>query len=240
MSNRSWSGFFINLLGVILGIMLTFGGNTLWKRFEEKKKTNDMLILIRKELETNKEWFIHQEKTMMTDGHVYEKILNAKSDWSTIPADSLSYYYSRARHFEFNELTTTAWQIFHTTDISERLSDKELVIRLTDCYYWIGKIEELLMKNYWNIKVRIVAPELDPVSFFDAMMNDKAAVFFYTMMSPDNFALKSLFPHIYAIIDYTIMLLDKHGNYVYDMDDKDKAFEAYIEARVDSVLTNRQ
>ena len=38
MKINRWSGFFTNLLGVILGITLTFGVNSLWQKREEKKK----------------------------------------------------------------------------------------------------------------------------------------------------------------------------------------------------------
>jgi len=66
MNNKKiiWSGFLSNLLGVILGIVLTLGVSSLWQQREEKQRTKEILILVRNELETNKEWFKSQEKIM--------------------------------------------------------------------------------------------------------------------------------------------------------------------------------
>jgi uncharacterized membrane protein YccC len=66
MNNKKimWSGFLSNLLGVILGIVLTLGVSSLWQQREEKQRTKKILILVRNELETNKEWFKSQEKIM--------------------------------------------------------------------------------------------------------------------------------------------------------------------------------
>jgi len=60
MKKKDWKGFLINLTGVILGIMLTFGVNSLWQRREENKRTREMLILVRNELIDTKEWFQKQ------------------------------------------------------------------------------------------------------------------------------------------------------------------------------------
>ena len=65
-----WIGFFTNLLGVILGIILTFGVNYLWRRREEKKRTKDMLILVRNELINNKEILQLQENYLKKDGAI--------------------------------------------------------------------------------------------------------------------------------------------------------------------------
>ena len=236
MNKHLWTGFFMNLSGVVLGIILTFGGNSLWQKHEEKKKTREVLILVRKELNTNKEWFKHQERVMRTDSHVHKKILEANGNWKSFHADTLMYYYHRMLHFEITELTISAWQVFQNSDIIQGITDKELVIRLADCYFWIKKVEEMIMNNYWDGKSKAAISELDPHKFFDAVMDNRESVYFYNSMSSDQHSLWTLFPTIDAIIDYTIRLLDEHGDYRYDMDDKDEAFESFVNARVDSLL----
>ena len=235
--NKIWSGFLTNLLGVILGIVLTFGVSSLWQQCEEKKKTKEILILVRNELETNKEWFKIQEKIMRKDSYVYKKILESKSDWTSIPQDTLAVYLTRTVALEFSQLTTSAWHIFQNSDMIQKMTNKELIIRLTDCYYWINKIEELIMQQYWDNKKKAIPSEPDPYKYFDAILNNKTSVFFYTMMSSDTFSstIWNIFPWIDALIDYTIMILDKHGDYRYDMDEKDKELESFIDARMDSV-----
>jgi len=236
-----WKGFLINMLGVILAIVLTFGVNALWEKHVEKKKTKEMLILVRNELETNKKWFKNQEKAMKEDRYAFKKMLEAKDNWKSLPDDTLSTYISRTFFMPFSQLSHSAWQIFQNSDIIQKMTDKELVIRLTECYFFINKIEEILTKQYWDKKMNVIVAEPDPNIFFDALMNNKETVFFYTLMSSENLSsnILSVFPVIDAIINYNILLLDKHGNYRYDMDEKDNEYESFIEASIDSVLQKK-
>ena len=237
IEKKLWIGFFMNLLGVVLGILLTFGVNSLYQKHEEKKKTKEILILVRNELQANKTWFTNQENSMRRDVSAYKKILKAEAEnsWKSIPEDTLKAYFFQTQSLEFAQLTTSAWQIFQNADIIQKMTDKELIIRLTDCYYWIGKIQDLIQTQYWNNKMSAIVPEVDTHKYFDALMNKKEAVFFYTKMSSEDFDIWNIFPFIDAIIDYTIVLLDNHGDYKYDMTEKDAEINSYIESRVDSV-----
>ena len=236
--NKMWSGFLTNLLGVILGIVLTFGGNALWQQREEKKRTKEMLILVRNELETNKKWFKGQEDAMKADCYVYRKVLEIK-DWKAIPEDTLHRYIYRIAYLQFEQLTFSAWEIFKNSEMIQKMTDKELVIRLTDCYFWIKKMEEHISKEYWDRKVKAVAFELEPYKYFDDVMSNKESVAFYTVMSSETFFFLPIFASIEAIIDYTIMVLDKRGDYRYNMEEKDAEFESFIESKIDSVLRNQ-
>ena len=233
--NEVWYGFLMNLLGIILGILLTFGVNALYQKREENKRIKEMLVLIRNELMTNKEYFKNQERIMRKDSYAYGKILEAKNDWKAVPEDTLKEYLNRTMYLEFGQLTSSAWQIFQNSEIIQKLEDKELIIRLTDCYFWIETIQDNIKAEYWNEKRLAVASEVDMYKYFDALMNRKETVFFYTMVSSKDFTNWNLFTFIDAIIDYTITLLDSHGNYVYDMGEKDKEFELFIQSKMDSV-----
>jgi len=241
-SAEKWSGFFLNLLGIILGISLTFGGNALWEKRAEKKKTKEMLILVRNELKDSKNWFKKQEKDIRKDGYVYKKILEAKDNLKSIPEDTLGAYISRISHINVSQLTSTAWQIFQNSEIIQKMSNKELLIRLTDCYIFINTINESIIKDYWNTKKKIMSLSMeadDLHDFFDAVLKNTEFAFFYTMFSLDTVSLWDVFPKIDAVLDYTIMLLDKHGNYKYNMEEKDNELRSFVEARVDSVRNSR-
>ena len=237
--NKAWSGFLTNLLGVILGIVLTFGGNALWQQHEENKRTKEILILVRNELETNKKWFQGQENAMRADCYVYKKALEIK-DWETIPIDTLHRYIYRMAYLQFEELTFSAWEVFKNSEMIQKMTDKELVIRLTDCYFWIKKMEDHINKEYWDRKVKALSFELEPISYFNDVVNNRESLSFYTAMSSDTFIFWPIFATIEAIIDYTIMVLDKRGDYRYNMEEKDAEFESFIEMKIDSVLKNQR
>jgi hypothetical protein len=194
-----------------------------------------MLILIRNELKENKGWFKRQETFMKDDSRNYKKIVAIKSDWKSIPQDTLTIYLNQLCRMSLDQLTFSAWQIFQNSEMIQKMTDKELVIRLTDCYFWINHIKEFLIKEYWDTKRKVIPHEIDPYKFFDAVMSNKEAVVFYTAMSVDENQIWNLFPMIDGLIDYTMMLLDKRGDFRYDMDEKDIEINTYIEARIDSV-----
>ena len=233
-----WTGFLINMLGVILAIILTFGVNSIWQKQEEKKKTKEMLILVRNELKDNKEWFKSQEKMMRVDGYVYQKILEAKDDLTSIPADTLDKYIEDISQIAVSNLKTTAWQIFQNSEMIQKISNKELLIRLTDCYIGINTLHEFIMQNYWETKKKtflLMMEADDSHDFFNAILKNNEFAFFYTMFSLKQVSVWELFPSIDAAIDYTVMLLDKYGDFKYDMADLDDIFEKFIKNRVDSV-----
>jgi len=234
MKNNRWSGFFTNMLGVILGILLTFGVNSLWQKREEKQKTREILILVRHELELNKNWFINQEQIMRKDVYVYQKILEINNDWKSLHKDTLDAYISRTQYLEIHPLTTSAWQMFQNSEMTHKMTNKKIVIRLTECYYWINTLQELIKTEYWASKTKAIPAEIDPYKYFDAVMSNKESTFFYNFMITSN--IWNIFPLIDAVIEYTILLLDKYGDFQYDMYENDKEYESFVEERMNAAL----
>jgi hypothetical protein len=233
MENMMWSNFLTNLLGVILGILLTFGVNFLWRRREEKKRTKDMLILVRNELINNKELFKIQEDFLKKDGAVYQKILEAKNDLSSIPVDTLKTYHYQIQGINVNPLITSAWQIFQNSEMIQKMTNKEMVIRLTNCYATMVSWHDFIEKDYWEIKKKMFTFELDdPYRFFETVLKNSEIYNFLDSFSLDKEDKWNAFLVTDAMIDYTVMLLDKHGDYRYDMEEKDKEIAAYIEGRM--------
>jgi hypothetical protein len=234
---EAWKSFIINMLGVIFAIALTFGLNSLWQQHEEKKRLTEMLILVRNELEGNKEWFKRHEQNIMNDCRTYKKIMQANGDFTNIPRDTLKSYLNQILSWEDYIMTTTAWQIFQNSDIIQKMTNKDLVIRLTECYSIMAKIRETLNSEYWDKKKKINSFDQDPLLFFNSVMKNKEWVFFFEIMSRekgDNGFWK-MFPTVDAFIDYTLMLIDKHGNYRYNGDEKDEEMVSFIKAQIDSL-----
>jgi len=241
--NKKSTSFFTSLLGVLLGISLTFGVNALWQRHEEKKRTREILILVRNELEGNKKWFKYQETLLKKEADAYIKLLNADNNWATIPEDSLLVYINQVGQLEPPHLTTSAWQIFQNSEMIQKISNKELVISIIDSYYFINYVYDFLMNNYWSIKLKAFPFEEtyekihndDIYGFADVMMSNKEIIqFIHMALSSTNFYENQFFI-VDGLIDFTITLLDNYGNFKYNMEDKDKEFESFFEARRDSV-----
>ena len=236
-----WKGFFVNVLGVIVGIILTFGGNALWQKREENKKIKEMLILVRTELIDCKEWFKDQEKSMKNDGYTYSKIWEARRRLTSVPVDSLKAYHLRILNLSYTELSTSAWQIFQNSESIQKMTDKELVIMLTDCYVSINIINESIIKDYWAKKRDLLCAidHDDSYQFFNEVLNKNEFSFFFGMYRLDQYDIWKSFIALDALIDYMIISLDQHGDYRYDKSEKDKEMNSFIEARIDSVFKNK-
>jgi len=230
-----WLGFFVNMLGIILGIIITFGSNALWQQYEEQKRTREMLILVRNELITNKHFFKYQEKTMQKERLVFKKILEAEKEWSTIPEDTLKAYRSAICNFSMSTLTTSAWQIFQNSEMIQKMSNKELVIMLTETYFAINASYDLIMKFYWDKKLQAIPSEIDVYDFFDAWIDNKESLILVHAFSQEDF-LQTLFVTIDAIIDFNILLLDRYGDFKYDTNETEEEFKTFYQTRLDSVL----
>jgi len=227
------SDFFTNLLGVILGIMLTFGVNFLWRRREEKRRTKDMLILVRNELINNKEAFKIQEELLKKDGFVYQKILEAKDDLTSIPEVVLEEYHTQIQGIHVGQLIVSAWQIFQNSEMIQKMTNKEMVIRLTNCYSVMTEWHKFIEKDYWETKRKMLKLTLDsPCLFFETVLKNVEIYNFCDQFKLNKEDIWEAFLVIDAVIDYTVLLLDKHGDYRYDMEENDKEINAFIEARI--------
>jgi len=125
----------------------------------------------------------------------------------------------------------------------QKISDKELIIRLTDCYFMMNFCYDFIMNNYWDKKLKAVPFEVfEADGLYDTLnaliSNKETAYFLYMSVAYHNF-LEILFYTVDATIDYTKSLLDKYGDFRYDMDEKDKELESFVEARKDSVRNSK-
>jgi len=228
--NRAiWKGFLVNMLGVILAIILTFGVNALWENHEEKRRTKEMLILVRNELISNKNIFKNHEKFMKKDGYIYKKILEAKDNLSSIPKDTIAAYYSKIQTLSVAPTSTSAWQIFQNSEMIQKMTHKEMVIRLTDCYSAMNAWYDFIVNDYWNVKKKMLSfDEDDSYKLFDTVLKNIEMRNFFSTFSVDQKSIWEAFFVIYAYIEYSIILLDKYGDFRYDMEEKDNELKSFV------------
>jgi hypothetical protein len=212
-----------------LAIVLTFGVNALWEKREEKRRTKEMLILVRNELVSNMKVFTVHEKSMKKDGYIYKMVLKAKDNLTSIPTDTLEAYYSKIQNISVIPISTSAWQIFQNSEMIQKMTNKELVIRLTDCYTAMIAWSEFISKDYWDTKKKmLLLDEDDSYKLFDAVLKNLEMRNFFSTFSVEQKSIWEAFFVIDAYIDYSIILLDKHGDFRYDMEEKDNEFQLFV------------
>jgi len=69
--------------------------------------------------------------------------------------------------------------------------------------------------------------------YLNAVMNNKESVCFFVDIGDSN--LWEVFLSMNTMIDYAILLLDRDGYYKYDLEETGEEWNAFLEARMDSV-----
>ena len=220
--NRIWAGFFTNMLGIILGIGLTFGVNSLWQKHEDKKKVDEIMALLRHELDINKQWFEVQDSLIRSDSRVYKKILEAKGDWKSIHPDTLKQYQAQTSLILYAPFTSSAWQIFQNSEVIQKMNNQKLVVSILHAYTDMILFKELIMVEYWHEKKQAFATAEDPYEYFDDIMSNKKSVAFYREYASEESLFWNLFTFTNQGFDYLLPLLDENGYRSQEQNEEDK------------------
>jgi hypothetical protein len=142
---RQWmSGFLSNVLGVIVGIALTFGISYLIQRHNEKKTIHILMDLLKKEITDNRDELVKMDEDFRQTKEAYGIFLSSR--WKTIPEDSIGLYLNRTQNITSYKLRYTAWNVFQNSDVIGGFDDKELIVELSE---WYSSIEEAL--KWWEM-----------------------------------------------------------------------------------------
>jgi hypothetical protein len=216
--SKSWiSNFLSNVLGVIVGIALTFGTSYLIQRHNEKEDAKEMMTLIKKELDTNKLWLKKRRQNYVDDFKSYQKILIAKESGNlrNIPADSLVNWIATTRNTPASFISTNAWDIFKNTETLAKFHNKALIIDLAECYFWIDNARETMDMFF---KGRDVLPEYFnyetyPYDYIDTLFaNEETKTFLTNRVMFKALEVEGNFTIFEILIDYVLYLIEKDEN----------------------------
>jgi len=220
--SKKWiSSFLSNVTGVMVGIALTFGISYLIQRHNEKEDTKEMMTLIKKELNRNKQWLKERRQDYADDINAYRNILSAKN-LRNIPADSLIMWIKQTGTQPGSFNSTNAWDIFKNTETIAKFHNKDLIMQLAECYFWIKKAPEIMAmyhkeKENTCIRFGITNTALDfktsPYDYIDTMLKNKEIETFFTSIVKLNYySIEKNFTSFENGIDYILYLIEKDEN----------------------------
>ncbi|MDR3339909.1 MAG: hypothetical protein LBT25_07470 [Candidatus Symbiothrix sp.] len=222
--SKKWiSSFLSNLLGVIVGIALTFGISYLIQRHNEKKDTKELMTLIKKELNQNKQWLKERRQDYADDINAYRNILSAKN-LRNIPADSLIKWINQTGTQPGSFNSTNAWDILKGTETIAKFHNKDLIMQLAECYYAINIAHEVMAmyhKEKENTCIKFAITNMAllddfkifPYDYIDALLKNKEIETFFTgTVKLNYYGIEKNFTLFEAIIDYTLYLIEKDEN----------------------------
>jgi hypothetical protein len=217
-AEKAWiSSFMSNVLGVIVGISLTFGISFILQLRNENEDTQEIMILIKKELKQNKIWLESWQEFYLEDLDAYKKILDANVNRKKLPADSLAYYIGFTHRHSVAFASTNVWDIYKNSSVITKYYNKNLTLALAECYFWINVEKESIERYYQekddahkNIYVR---HDMDPYAYLDALMKDKGAKYFLEIHANKIYNYLENITMFMQVIDYSLLMIDKNGYY---------------------------
>jgi hypothetical protein len=137
--SKGWiSAFTANILGVIIGIALTFGVSELVQQCSDRKQVKEMLVLIEDEISANRTWLEARVHFYQKDKDACQIILAAgKRD--TIPSDTLKEHIKWMCSYEDTYAGTKNWDAFRNSGMVQKLHNPEIVSYLTHFYFLVEK-----------------------------------------------------------------------------------------------------
>jgi hypothetical protein len=226
---KSWTiGFLTNVLGVIVGILLTFGVTFLIQQHNKNKQIHELMILLKKEIIDNKALFEAAQEDFLQTRKAYAIILS--DEWKTMPNDTLRKYIFYARKGSAYILLNSAWNVFQNSEVIQNLDNKELIVTVSSLYKYL-EMGSSIWEDFLKEKREVFnIYETDRRDYIDALLKDKPSVEFMKKGSY-YYTFEQVFTYIIDMADYTLYQIDNSGNYQYKFDDIYEDFDMFREKK---------
>ena len=136
--------FYRNLISVIIGIGITFGGSSMLQKCSERRETARIMSMVRDELDKNLA-FVEEQKEQLTQEHIdavgLAPYIHAPE---TIPADTLLKYRGLVTQLSEFTYTSDAFKVLKNSGQIKFVEDKNLLIRLFAAYEGLENFKRLV------------------------------------------------------------------------------------------------
>jgi hypothetical protein len=228
---KSWTiGFLTNVLGVIVGILLTFGVTFLVQQHNKNKQIHELMVLLKKEITDNKALFEATQEDFLQTKKAYAIILS--DEWKTMPNDTLGKYIFYARRLRAHILLNSAWNVFQNSEVIQDLDNKGLIVTVSSLYKQL-EMQTSVWEDFLKEKsevFNIYVDETDKRDYIDALLKDKPSVEFMKK-AYYYYTFEQVFTYAIDFADYTLFQIDNSGNYQYKFDDIYENFDMFREKK---------
>ncbi|GHV58695.1 hypothetical protein FACS1894182_11580 [Bacteroidia bacterium] len=210
------SNFSANILGVIVGIALTFGISNYVQYRNEQKELREMMSLIKRELDDNKEWMEKTTQEYRKDFNAYRTVLDVDK-WDKIPPDSIDKVVYQLCHIQLVYTSSNVWNVFQNSGMAHKLHDAELISRISESYYWI-ETSNTLWKEYSKkreVLEHVYEVEFDkqPYKYMKAILSNRESKrFLEEIVKFKYYNFSDLSEQLIPVIDYTLYSVDNYDN----------------------------
>ena len=131
---QDWGGFLLNFLAVVLGIVITFWGESLISNHKEQKEVRDALILVRDELKDNMASLDSAQVMADQDNRAALYLMQYYDNFEACNRDSMRLYCNLP--VSINPVTTSAnaMELLKSAGLFQKIPDKTLALDIMRAY----------------------------------------------------------------------------------------------------------
>jgi len=142
---------------VVIGVLITFMGSDWVTRNSEKKDIRATMLLIKEELKSNREKYEDIVAEFQEDECLSALLAEHDLKIRIIPEDSLRQFALLMGHIRSFTYTQNALDILKSSMLMQKISDKELLLQLTEIYEVLDGFKAT-MNGYYDMKDQVMTP----------------------------------------------------------------------------------
>lgn len=141
--SSSWFKEYLKEISVVvISIAITFYGDSLIEKYNNKQEDKEMMEMVRQELESNLAELSDMTEHYQLDNEFGTRLSAHLVRHESIPADSLDKYFNRHRTFAYWFLKKNAFDIMRVSGTVQR-ADKGLLMLLFESYEQLGVVSSI-------------------------------------------------------------------------------------------------
>ena len=160
INRENCTSFLLNFLAVVLGIVITFGGESLISHKEEKRNLNNCLELVAIELQNNAEYLHGCDSLMQKEIEAASFLIRHERDYYTAPEDSLRMYCNVPLTLGEAAISGDAFELLKSSGVLTKIRDKKVALDIFSTYNELQEAADFL-NLFYEHKVKYLEPAMN-------------------------------------------------------------------------------
>lgn len=158
-NGQLFNNFILNFLAVVLGILITFGGNAIIERNKEARNLKSCLELVSSELRENLKWIDYGDSLLGRQAEAAAFLAKYENDYSKAPVDSLNMMANEPLMICELSFYTDAFELLKNSGVLAKIENKELAL---DIFHAYGNMKDYLtfFKMFHEHKKQYLEPAM--------------------------------------------------------------------------------
>lgn len=159
-SKENRISFFLNFLAVVLGIAITFGGESLISHNEEKKNLMNCLELVSSELQDDRDCLNYCDTIVDRELEAAMYLIKYEGDYAKAPADSLYAVANTPFILETINVYTDAFELLKNSGVLTKIKDKKLALQIFKTYDALND-QISFLNTFYEHKTKYLEPAMN-------------------------------------------------------------------------------